>query len=288
MAHANINSTRAYLKEIGQFPLLTAEQEISLAREYRDNGNLAAREKLINCNLRLVVSIAKSYENEHFTLLDLIGEGNTGLIQAVEKFNPDLGYRFSTCATPWIKQAISKAIQEQGRNIRMPAHIYNLLRKYRQVMADFAYNEVRNPSEEDIAAAMGVTVEKFAELMQWKNDTVSLATPLGDESDDTLEDLQADIHTPTPAEKFMEKSQKSEIQRLLEKLPERTSIIIKMRYGLGGPGDPAEFKSEHTLDEVGKYLGITRERVRQIEKQTLSSLKVNKEWRLVSDLKKQD
>ena len=152
------NTFRNYLKEIGKYPLLTKEQEIELAYAYR-NGDMAAREKLINSNLRLVISIAKNYQNQHLSIMDLVGEGNIGLITAVEKFNPDLGYRFSTCATPWIKQAISKAITDKGRNIRIPAHIYQLLSKYRHVTAELE-QDGHKPTDEEIAALRGIDVEK--------------------------------------------------------------------------------------------------------------------------------
>lgn len=266
------SALKLYLQEAGQYELLTAEQEIELARKYRDEGDEAARELLICSNLRLVVNIAKNYNNKHLELMDLINEGNLGLITAVEKYNPDLGYRFSTCATPWIKQAISKAIIDQGKSIRIPAHIYQLLSKYRQAVAALT-TESHNPTEEEIAKYMKIDVEKVKNLIAWKQDTVSLSTPLGDEGEDTLEDLQADTYSETPMEYTFRKAKEEKIQSLLAQLKPRTQTIMKLRFGLGNDADPEEFKKEHTLEEVGAYVKLTRERVRQIVNETLKDLR---------------
>lgn len=269
-----MNTLRLYLQEMGNFPLLTADEEKNLARRYKNEGDLEARDMLINCNLKLVVSIAKKYHNSHLELMDLIAYGNMGLMQAVEKFDPELGYRFTTCATPWIKQAITKAIIDSGKSIRIPAHIYQLLSKYRKAIEELTKNGKGQPTPEQIAIYMGVSTEKIRELEEWRHDTVSLSTPLGDDSEDTLEDLQADHFSETPM-KYVERKAKEEmIQALIATLKPRTQIIIKMRFGLGNDNDPEEFKKEHTLEEIGAYLGITRERVRQIEKQTLAELKL--------------
>lgn len=269
-----MNALRLYLQEMGEFPLLTAEEEKDLARRFRNEGDLEARDMLVNCNLKLVVSIAKKYHNQHLELMDLICEGNMGLMQAVEKFDPELGYRFSTCATPWIKQAITKSIIDKGKSIRIPAHIYQLLSKYRKAIEELTKDGQGQPTPEQIAIYMGISTEKIRELEEWRHDTVSLSTPLGDDSDDTLEDLQADHCSETPM-KYVERKAKEEmIQALIATLKPRTQIIIKMRFGLGNDNDPEEFKKEHTLEEIGAYLGITRERVRQIEKQTLAELKL--------------
>lgn len=284
MAHSRINSTRAYLKEIGQFPLLTAEEEVALATAWHENGDVAAREKLINCNLRLVVNQAKRYKNDHLSLLDLINEGNLGLIQAADKFDPSKGFRFSTFAVYWIRSAISHALQTCGRNIYIPSHIYNALRKYRQVVSDLIGEGVKEPTMAQIAERMDMTVKELEELLQHKSDTVSLATKLGDDSDDTLEDIQADNSSLTPDQIALIEHRNRLIRELLDELPDRTRTIIKMRYGLGSDSDPAEFKKEHTLEEVGKYIGITRERVRQIEKQTLLELKCKKKWQDLAGL----
>jgi RNA polymerase primary sigma factor len=269
-----MNTLRLYLQEMGNFPLLTADEEKDLARRYKNDGDMEARDWLINCNLKLVVSIAKKYHNSHLELMDLISYGNMGLMQAVDKFDPELGYRFTTCATPWIKQAITKAIIDSGKSIRVPAHIYQLLAKYRKAVEELTKDGKGQPTQEQIAMYMGVSNDKIRELEEWRHDTVSLSTPLGDDSEDTLEDLQADNYSETPM-KYVERKAKEEmIQALIATLKPRTQTIIKMRFGLGNDNDPEEFKKEHTLEEIGAYLGITRERVRQIEKQTLAELKL--------------
>ena len=269
-----MNTLRLYLQEMGNFPLLTADEEKDLARRYKNDGDMEARDWLINCNLKLVVSIAKKYHNSHLELMDLISYGNMGLMQAVDKFDPELGYRFTTCATPWIKQAITKAIIDSGKSIRIPAHIYQLLAKYRKAVEELTKDGKDQPTQEQIAVYMGVSNDKIRELEEWRHDTVSLSTPLGDDSEDTLEDLQADNYSETPM-KYVERKAKEEmIQALIATLKPRTQTIIKMRFGLGNDNDPEEFKKEHTLEEIGAYLGITRERVRQIEKQTLAELKL--------------
>ena len=261
---------RDYLRALGQYPLLTAEEELELGRRVQA-GDKAAREKLINSNLRLVVSIAKHYQNPHFTLEDLIAEGNLGLINAVNRYNPDLGYRFSTCATPWIKQAISKAITDKGRNIRVPAHIYQLLSKYRRALAELGADG-HTITDEELCKKLDITKEKLELLRNWKRDTVSLSTPLGDDSDDTLEDLAPD-KGKTPDAIAEENDLSRRIQRLISEFKPRTQQIIKLRYGLGDANDPAEYKKEHTLEEIGAIIGITRERVRQIEKDALAQMK---------------
>ena len=186
-----MNVLKQYLHEIGEYPLLTAEEEIAYAKEYRDNNNMEARDMLINCNLRLVVSIAKKYHNSHLELMDLISEGNSGLMQAVDKFDPDRGFRFTTCATPWIKQAITKSIIDKGKSIRIPAHIYQLIAKHRHAVEELS-KKGDEPTITEIAKYMGVTEDKIKDILQWKQDTISLSTPLGDENEDTLEDLQPD------------------------------------------------------------------------------------------------
>lgn len=296
-----MNTLRTYLKEIGEFEVLTAAEEVDLATRYRigkdaqkeldeNYDNLSpeqrsslqdlvadgdyAREELINHNLKLVVSIAKNYHNAHMDLGDLIDEGNLGLLTAVDKFDPNYGCRFSTCATPWIKQAITKAIIDNGKNIRIPAHIYQLLSKYRKAVEELS-KDGHTVTDEEIAKYLNIEVEKVDNLKQWRHDTVSLSTPLGDESEDTLEDLQADDDHENPFQYTERLERERVIQEMISKLKPRTQIIMKMRYGLGKDGDPEEFKSEHTLEEIGAYLGITRERVRQIEKETLIELKLN-------------
>ena len=266
------NTFRKYLIEIGQYPLLTAKEETELAIAYR-NGDGSAREKLINSNLRLVVNIAKNYKNSHLSIADLVSEGNLGLITAVDKYNPDLGYRFSTCATPWIKQAISKAITDKGRNIRIPAHIYQLLSKYRHALSELEVDG-HKPTDEEIARKLNIETDKVKQLKGWMHDTISLETPLGADSDETVGDMIADSHTETPYEYTEKQMTHRKILKVLEQFKPRTQSIIKLRYGIAADGDPDMYSYEHTLEEIGEILGITRERVRQIEKQTLAEMKL--------------
>lgn len=265
-----------YLASIAEYPLLTGEEEIALATKYKE-GDMDARMALINSNLRLVVFVAKQYKCNGIPFEDLVMEGNLGLITAVEKFDPDMGNRFSTCATPWIKQAIMKAITEKGKTIRLPANIYTQLNQMKKACAELAANGNNDPSDAEVAAIMGVDESRIGDLKTWQMDTVSLSTPLGDDTEDTLEDLQSDSSDENPVDYASRKMNEEFISKMIEDLPERTRIIFKMRYGLGDENDPADWRNEHTLEEIGQYLGLTRERIRQIEKQTLQELKVKYE-----------
>lgn len=267
-----LTTFRKYLIEIGQYPLLDGSQELELARRYRD-GDESAKEKLILSNLRLVVNIAKNYQNTHLSISDLVSEGNLGLMVAVEKFNPDLGYRFSTCATPWIKQAISKAITDKGRNIRIPAHIYQLLSKYRKAVIELGADG-HKPTDEEVARKLNVETEKVKELQNYLVDTISLETPLGTDGDETVGDLIADNHVETPYEYTEKQLTHAKILKVLQEFKPRTQQIMKLRYGIAADGDPEEYLKEHTLEEVGALVGITRERVRQIEKETLAQMRL--------------
>ena len=268
------NSFKDYLIEIGQYPLLNQEQELELGRRIKEEGDEEAREQLINSNLRLVVYIAKQYKNNYVGIEDLVAEGNLGLIAAVDKYDYTYGYRFSTCATPWIKQAILKALTDKGRPVRLPAHIYQQITKIKKFIEIFVANNSREPTRAEIAKALGIDEEKVDSLFQWKQDTISMDMPLGDEEKNTIADTIADPNDILPT-KYVERQLMSEfIQKMIAKLPARTQIIMKMRYGLGNDKDPEDWKNEHTLEEIGAYLGITRERVRQIEKETIQNLKL--------------
>ena len=268
------NSFKDYLIEIGQYPLLNQEQELELGRRIKEEGDEDAREQLINSNLRLVVYIAKQYKNNYVGIEDLVAEGNLGLIAAVDKYDYTYGYRFSTCATPWIKQAILKALTDKGRPVRLPAHIYQQITKIKKFIEIFVANNSREPTRAEIAKALGIDEEKVDSLFQWKQDTISMDMPLGDEEKNTIADTIADPNDILPT-KYVERQLMSEfVQKMIAKLPARTQIIMKMRYGLGNEKDPEDWKNEHTLEEIGAYLGITRERVRQIEKETIQNLKL--------------
>lgn len=271
------NSFKDYLIEIGKYPLLNAEEELELGRRIKEENDSIAREKLICSNLRLVVYIAKQYKNQYLSIEELVAEGNTGLMTAVEKYDYKLGFRFSTCATPWIKQAILKALTDKGRSVRLPAHIYQQLTKMKKVIEDFEFENRRQPTYAEIAAKLGVDEDKVDLLMQWKKDTISMDTPLGDEEKNTINDVVADPNDVSPEEYADQSLLEDEIDEIIGNFPERTQIIMKMRYGLGRENDPEDWKNEHTLEEIGAYLGITRERVRQIEKETLQTIKV--EWK---------
>lgn len=268
------NSFKDYLIEIGQYPLLNQEQELELGRRIKEEGDEDAREQLINSNLRLVVYIAKQYKNNYVGIEDLVAEGNLGLIAAVDKYDYTYGYRFSTCATPWIKQAILKALTDKGRPIRLPAHIYQQITQIKKFIEIFVAKNSREPTRAEIAKALGIDEEKVDSLFKWKQDTISMDMPLGDEEKNTIADTIADPNDILPT-KYVERQLMSEfIQKMIAKLPVRTQIIMKMRYGLGNDKDPEDWKNEHTLEEIGAYLGITRERVRQIEKETIQNLKL--------------
>lgn len=261
------NSLTLYLQSISAYPLLNADQEKELSRRYHEEGDESAREALINSNLRLVVSIAKRYRNgnHNISLEDLIAEGNTGLITAVEKFDYTRGLRFSTCAVHWIQQAIGKAIIDNSRTIRIPAHIIQKFNVYRKVRDELIAEGDESPSLDKIAAGMKITVEELEDLLRWKQNTSSLDTPVGDEEDTTLGDLVSD-GGESPEEYTDRVERQTFINKIIDDLDPRTKTIFKLRFGLGTDDDPEEYQHEHTLEEIGAMLkpSITRERVRQI------------------------
>ena len=255
---------RMYLKEIGRIPLLTREQEIELARNVV-KGDLKAKAKLTSSNLRLVVSIAKKYIGRGMTFLDLIQEGNKGLIRAVEKYDWTKGFKFSTYATWWIRQAITRAIADQARTIRIPVHMVETINKMIRIQRRLMQDLGQEPAPEEIAEEMELPVEKIREIMKISQKTTSLETPIGDDDDSYLGDFIPDESQPSPYDATSKRLLKENIDEVLEALSDREAKVLKMRFGLG--------YKPMTLEEVGKKFGVTRERIRQIEAKALRKLK---------------
>ena len=260
---------RMYLREIGKVRLLTAEQEVSLAKRI-ERGDMEAKRKLTEANLRLVVSIARRYPGRGLSLLDLIQEGNLGLIRAVEKFDYRRGYKFSTYATWWIRQAITRAIADQARTIRIPVHMVETINKLIRVQRQLLQDLGRDPTPEEVAAEMGITADRVREILKISQDPVSLETPIGEEEDSQLADFIEDEDAVMPVEAVSAILQKEELTHVLGTLPHRERKVIELRFGLKG-GHPK------TLEEVGQAFGVTRERIRQIEAKTLAKLKAYRE-----------
>ncbi|MBR6799243.1 MAG: RNA polymerase sigma factor RpoD, partial [Firmicutes bacterium] len=248
---------RMYLKEIGKVPLLTATEEIELAKRM-EAGDEYAKQKLCEANLRLVVSIAKKYVGRGMLFLDLIQEGNLGLIKAVDKFDWTKGYKFSTYATWWIRQAITRSIADQARTIRIPVHMVETINKLIRVSRQLLQEEGREPSPDEIAAEMGISVEKVREILKIAQEPVSLETPIGEEEDSHLGDFIPDEDAPAPAEAAAFSMLKEQLVDVLGTLTEREQKVLKLRFGL-------EDGRARTLEEVGKQFDVTRERIRQIE-----------------------
>ena len=263
---ANINDpVRMYLKEIGKIALLTSEQEFEYSVRAA-NGDEEAKRILAESNLRLVVSIAKRYVGRGLLFLDLIQEGNIGLMKAVEKFDYDKGFKFSTYATWWIRQAITRALADQARTIRVPVHMVETINKMARIQRQMTLELNREPSEEEIAKKMGITVEKVREVMKISQDPVSLETPIGEEDDSHLGDFVPDESNMSPEEYATNEILKEEIQSVLETLQEREQEVLELRFGL-------KDGTCHTLEEVGKKFNVTRERIRQIEAKALRKLR---------------
>ena len=256
---------RMYLKEIGKVPLLTAQEEIDLAKRM-EQGDEYAKQKLCEANLRLVVSIAKKYVGRGMLFLDLIQEGNLGLIKAVDKFDWTKGYKFSTYATWWIRQAITRSIADQARTIRIPVHMVETINKLIRVSRQLLQEEGREPTPDEIAAEMGISVEKVREILKISQEPVSLETPIGEEEDSHLGDFIPDDDAPAPAEAAAFSMLKEQLDKVLGGLAERERKVITLRFGLED-GHP------RTLEEVGREFGVTRERIRQIESKTLTKLR---------------
>ncbi|MEO6866822.1 MAG: RNA polymerase sigma factor RpoD [Gaiellales bacterium] len=256
---------RMYLKEIGKVALLTGEQEVSLAKRI-ERGDMAAKRALIEANLRLVVSIAKRYQNRGLQFLDLIQEGNLGLMRAVDKFDYTKGYKFSTYATWWIRQAITRAIADQARTIRVPVHMVETINKLIRTQRALSQKLGRDPSHEELGAAMEMTADKVRDVLKLNQDPVSLETPVGGEADTSLADFVEDTVTPVPDAAVTGKARREEVAEILETLSHRERKVLELRFGLRG-------EEPRTLEEVGQRFGVTRERIRQIEAKTLSKLK---------------
>ena len=269
------DSVRLYLREIGRIPLLKTEDEIKLAKRI-EHGDKLAKRQLIEANLRLVVSIAKKYIGRGLSLLDLIQEGNTGLIRAVEQFDYQKGFKFSTYATWWIRQAITRAIADQARTIRIPVHmietINKLIRTQRQLIQDLG----REPTPGEIAAEMGIDEDKVNHIIKISQETVSLEAPVGEEDDSRLGDFLQDEVSLTPDEVAVYQLMRGHVDQFLSELPPREQKILKMRFGLEGG-------RSHTLEEVGQEFGVTRERIRQIEAKALKKLEKHAESQKLKD-----
>jgi RNA polymerase primary sigma factor len=270
------DSVRLYLREIGKIPLLSAEEELALAKRVVD-GDKDAKDKMAEANMRLVVSIAKRYVGRGLDLLDLIQEGNTGLLRAVEKFDPDKGFKFSTYATWWIRQAITRAIADQARTIRIPVHMVETINKLLRTQRRLTQELNREPSNEEIAAAMEIEVDKVEHIMKIKQDISSLdASIRDDEEESVLADFIEDEDAVSPEDSATIQLLKEQVKDMLAALTEREQKIIKLRFGL-------EDGKQHTLEEVGQEFSVTRERIRQIEAKALAKLRKHKDARKLHD-----
>jgi RNA polymerase primary sigma factor len=268
---ATLDSVQMYLREIGKVSLLNSAEEVELAKRIEQN-DAAAREKLTNANLRLVVSIAKKYvgRSPNLTLLDLIQEGNLGLFKAVEKFDYHKGYKFSTYATWWIRQAITRALADQARTIRIPVHMVETISKYTQIKRRLLQDLGREPLSEEIAAEMGVDIDKIRQIQKISQETVSLEAPIGeDDEDSTLGEFIEDEKSILPSQIAARKLLRDQLKDILEELSPREQKILRMRFGL-------EDGVTHTLEEVGQEFGVTRERIRQIEAKALEKIRRHK------------
>lgn len=262
------DSIKLYLKEIGRIPLLNAEEEIKFARLIEKGGKAGdeAKRKLVQANLRLVVSIAKKYLNRGLPFLDLIQEGNLGLIRAAEKFDHEKGYKFSTYATWWIRQGITRSLADKSRTIRVPVHMVETINRYKKISRQLSQELTRKPTDQELAWAMGVTMKKLKEIMNANKTPVSLETPLGKDEDSSLSEFIADEPKCQPDVSSTERMLREHIKELLVDLLPREAEVLKLRYGL-------EDGQTRTLEQVGRIFNITRERVRQIEFKAMKKLR---------------
>ncbi len=271
----SLDSLRLYLRSIGRVSLLTAEQEVMLAKRI-ERGDMNAKQHMIEANLRLVVSIAKSYLGRGLTFLDLIQEGSMGLIRAVEKFDYRRGYKFSTYATWWIRQAVTRAIADKGRTIRIPVHMVEKLNKVIHVERQLVQQLGREPTPAEIAAELETTVREVRDILRMAQQPVSLEKPVGEEEESELGDFVEDQTAESPFELASERLRKENLRRALAALPEREREVIEMRFGLTG-------QRPYTLEEVGRAFNVTRERIRQIETHTLKKLEALPEAQRLRD-----
>lgn len=275
---ASDDSVRLYLREIGKIPLLNAEEELALAHRVVA-GDKKAKDKMAEANMRLVVSIAKRYSGRGLDFLDLIQEGNTGLLRAVEKFDPDKGFKFSTYATWWIRQAITRAIADQARTIRIPVHMVETINKLLRTQRRMTQELNREPTIEELAKELDMEPEKVEYVIKIKQDITSLDAGIGrdgDEEESVLGDFIEDEDTTTPEESATQQLLREQVQSILSTLSDREQKIIKMRFGLEN-GKP------HTLEEVGQEFAVTRERIRQIEAKALAKLRKHKDSKKLHD-----
>jgi RNA polymerase primary sigma factor len=271
----SLDSLRLYLRSIGRVHLLTADQEVQLARRI-ERGDMLAKQQMIEANLRLVVSIAKSYLGRGLTFLDLIQEGSMGLIRAVEKFDYRRGYKFSTYATWWIRQAVTRAIADKGRTIRIPVHMVEKLNKVVHVERQLVQQLGREPTPEEIALELETTVREVRDVLRMAQQPISLEKPIGEEEDSELGDFVEDQTAESPFEQAAEHLRRENLRRALAALPEREREVIEMRFGLTG-------ERPYTLEEVGRAFNVTRERIRQIENHTLKKLEALPEAQRLRD-----
>jgi RNA polymerase primary sigma factor len=271
----SLDSLRLYLRSIGRVELLTAEEEVGLAKRI-ERGDMAAKQHMIEANLRLVVSIAKGYLGRGLTFLDLIQEGSLGLIRAVEKFDYRRGYKFSTYATWWIRQAVTRAIADKARTIRIPVHMVEKLNKVVHVERQMVQQLGREPTPEEIARELECTTREVKDIQRMAQMPVSLEKPIGEEEDSELGDFVEDEAAESPFDQALESLRKENVRRALDALPEREREVIEMRFGLKG-------SEARTLEEVGRAFGVTRERIRQIENNTLKKLEMLPEAQRLRD-----
>ncbi len=266
--YATDDSVKAYLQQIGKIPLLSFDDEMKIAKEIKENDSNAAKEKLVNANLRLVVSIAKKYIGRGLSFLDLIQEGNLGLIKAAEKFDYTKGYKFSTYATWWIQQSITRGIADKSRIIRLPVHMIETLGKIKKATFDLSIELGRMPNKEEIAERVGITTSKLGQLLKSAQGTISIETPANQKDDSSkIADYIVDETDSTPDTKVTHDNLLDDVRKILDQLNQKEKDVLILRYGLDDNGQ------KKTLDEIGNRYGVSRERIRQIETRAISKLK---------------